>query len=97
MADISKPEEKAGNFGLIGAAFGVGFVLGPLLGGLLAEFGTRAPFYGAALLAFANMLLGCFALPETVTDRIRRPFEWRRANPLGAFKHIGALPGLRGC
>ncbi|MEE9387435.1 MAG: TCR/Tet family MFS transporter [Paracoccaceae bacterium] len=94
MADISKPDEKAANFGLIGAAFGVGFVLGPLMGGLLAEFGTRAPFYGAAALAFANMVFGFFALPETVTDRIRRPFDWRRANPFGAFKHIGQLPGL---
>jgi len=94
MADISKPGEKAANFGLIGAAFGVGFVLGPLLGGLLAEFGTRAPFYAAAALAFSNMVFGYFALPETVTDRIRRPFEWRRANPFGAFKHIGQLPGL---
>lgn len=96
MADISKPEEKAANFGLIGAGFGVGFVLGPLLGGLLAEYGTRAPFYGAAALAFANMILGYFALPETVTDRIRRPFELRRANPLGAFRYIGRLPGLKG-
>jgi len=94
MADISKPHEKAANFGLIGAAFGVGFVLGPLLGGLLAEYGTRAPFYAAAALAFANMVFGYFVLPETVTDRIRRPFEWRRANPLGAFSHIGALPGI---
>jgi len=94
MADISKPDEKAANFGLIGAAFGVGFVLGPLIGGLLAEFGTRAPFYAAAALAAANMTFGFFALPETVTDRIRRPFQWRRANPLGAFLHIGSLPGI---
>jgi MFS transporter, DHA1 family, tetracycline resistance protein len=94
MADISKPEEKAGNFGLIGAAFGIGFVLGPLIGGLLAGFDTRAPFYVAAALALANMTFGYFALPETVTDRIRRPFEWRRANPIGAFRNIGALPGL---
>ncbi len=94
MADISPPEKKAANFGLIGAAFGVGFVLGPLVGGVLAEYGTRAPFYAAAALAFANMTFGWFALPETVTDRIRRPFEWRRANPLGALRHIGALPGL---
>ncbi len=94
MADISPPEKKAANFGLIGAAFGVGFVLGPLVGGVLAEYGTRAPFYAAAALAFANMAFGWFALPETVTDRIRRPFEWRRANPLGALRHIGALPGL---
>ena len=95
MADISKPEEKAANFGLIGAAFGFGFVLGPVIGGLLAGFGTRAPFYAAAALACTNMLFGYFVLPETVTDRIRRPFSWRRANPLGAFSAIGQLPGLR--
>jgi len=95
MADISKPDEKAANFGLIGAAFGVGFVLGPLLGGILAEYGTRAPFWAAALLAAANAVFGYYVLPETVTDRIRRPFEWRRANPLGAFKNIGRLPGLK--
>ena len=95
MADISKPEEKAANFGLIGAAFGVGFVLGPLIGGVLAEYGTRAPFWAAAFLAAANAIFGYFVLPETVTDRIRRPFSIRRANPLGAFKHIGQLPGLK--
>ncbi len=94
IADISKPEEKAANFGLIGAAFGVGFVIGPLMGGILGEYGTRAPFYVAAALAFANLILGYFVLPETVTDRIRRPFEWKRANPFGAFRHIGALPGV---
>jgi DHA1 family tetracycline resistance protein-like MFS transporter len=95
MADISEPDEKAANFGLIGAAFGVGFVLGPLLGGVLAEFGTRAPFWAAAFLAAANAAFGYFVLPETVTDRIRRPFAWRRANPLGAFRNIGSLPGLK--
>ena len=95
MADISKPEEKAANFGLIGAAFGVGFVIGPLFGGILAEYGTRAPFWAAAFLAAANAVFGYYVLPETVTDRIRRPFEWRRANPLGAFKNIGDLPGLK--
>lgn len=94
MADISKPEDKSANFGLIGAAFGMGFVLGPLMGGLLAEYGTRAPFWAAAILAGANAIFGYFALPETVTDQIRRPFSLRRANPLGAFKHIGQLPGL---
>ena len=94
MADISEPDEKAANFGLIGAAFGVGFVLGPLIGGLLAEYGTRAPFYAAAILAAANFAFGYFVLPETVTDKIRRSFEWKRANPLGAFKHINKLPGL---
>lgn len=95
VADISRPEEKAGNFGLIGAAFGVGFVLGPLIGALLAQYGTRAPFFGAAALSAANLAFGYFVLPETVTDRIRRKFEWRRANPLGAFRHIGSLPGLK--
>ncbi|MBS1303962.1 TCR/Tet family MFS transporter [Loktanella sp. SALINAS62] len=95
MADISAPQEKSANFGLIGAAFGVGFVLGPLMGGVLAEYGTRAPFYAAAFLAAANLIFGWFVLPETVTDRIRRPFSWRRANPVGAFRHIAALPGVR--
>ncbi|MBT8409316.1 MAG: TCR/Tet family MFS transporter, partial [Alphaproteobacteria bacterium] len=94
MADISPPEKKAQNFGLIGAAFGLGFVLGPLMGGILGEWGTRAPFYAAAFLAAANAVLGYFVLRETVTDRIRRPFEWRRANPLGAFRSLSRLPGL---
>ena len=94
MADISKPEDKAANFGLIGAAFGMGFVFGPVIGGLLAEFGTRAPFYAAAALAAANGVFGYFVLKETVDDRIRRNFEWRRANPFGVLKHFRALPGL---
>jgi DHA1 family tetracycline resistance protein-like MFS transporter len=95
MADISKPEEKAARFGLIGASFGIGFVLGPLLGGLLAEFGTRAPFYAAAGLAGANMTLGFFVMPETVTDKTRRPLSRERTNPLGAFRSVSAKPELR--
>ena len=95
VADISEPEEKAQNFGLISAAFGIGFVLGPLFGAVFAEFGTRAPFYAAAVLSFANMVLGYFVLEETVTDTIRRPFEWKRANPVGAVFQIGKLPGLK--
>ena len=94
IADISQPEEKAKNFGLMGAAFGIGFVLGPIFGAVLAEFGTRAPFFGAAAFSAANLLLGIFVLPETVTDEIRRPFNWKRANPLGGLYHIGKLPGL---
>ena len=94
IADISAPEEKAARFGLVGAAFGIGFVLGPLIGGVLGEFGTRAPFYAAAALAAANMVFGYFVLPETVTDRIRRPFQLQRANPFGAFRHLGKLPGI---
>jgi DHA1 family tetracycline resistance protein-like MFS transporter len=95
IADISKPEEKSANFGLIGAAFGLGFVLGPVIGGLLGEFGARAPFYGAAALGTANLIFGYYVLPETVTDRIRRPFSLRRANPFGAFKALGQLDGVR--
>jgi len=94
IADISPPDKKAQNFGLVGAAFGVGFVLGPMIGGLLAEFGHRAPFYAAALLAFANLIFGYFVLPETVTDRIRRPFTLGRANPFGSFKALSRLTGV---
>lgn len=94
VADISAPEQKSARFGLVSAAFGIGFVLGPVIGGLLGELGPRAPFYAAAALAAANLLFGLFVLPETVTDRIRRPFEWRRANPFGAFRQMGRLPGL---
>jgi DHA1 family tetracycline resistance protein-like MFS transporter len=95
IADISAPEEKSANFGLIGAAFGLGFVLGPVIGGLLGEFGARAPFYAAAALGTANLIFGYYVLPETVTDRIRRPFSLRRANPFGAFKALGQLDGVR--
>lgn len=95
MADISAPEDKAANFGLIGAGFGIGFVLGPVVGGLLAEYGTRAPFYAAAVLAGLNLLFGYFVLRETVTREMQRPFRWRRANPLGAFSQMSLTPGLR--
>ncbi len=93
IADVSLAEEKAANFGLFGAAFGIGFVLGPLAGGILGELGTRAPFYAAALLAGLNLILGYFVLPESVTEAMRRPFLWRRANPLGALKAVSSLPG----
>lgn len=92
IADISPPEKKSANFGLVGAAFGLGFVMGPVLGGWLAEWGTRAPFWAAAVLSGANFLFGVFILPETVTDRIRRKLDLRRANPFGAFRKIGQLP-----
>jgi DHA1 family tetracycline resistance protein-like MFS transporter len=94
MADISSGEDKAKNFGLLGAAFGVGFILGPLVGGLLAEYGSRAPFLAAATLAFLNMLFGYFVLPETITESKRRPFDWQRANPFGAFKQMQKLPQM---
>ena len=94
IADISPPEKKAANFGLVGAAFGLGFVLGPVIGGILGEFGTRAPFYAAAFLAGANAVFGYLVLPETVTDRTRRPFLFSRANPLAAFRGMARLHGV---
>lgn len=94
VADISTPEQKAARFGLVGAAFGIGFILGPLLGGLLGELGTRAPFFAAAALAAANLVFGALILPETVTDATRRRFDLRRANPLGALAHTGRFPGV---
>lgn len=94
IADMSTPEQKAQRFGLIGAAFGVGFVLGPAIGGMLAEFGTRAPFVAAACVAGSNMAFGALVMRESLPAHKRRPFQLARANPLGAFRHIGRLPGL---
>ena len=95
MADISPPEKRAQNFGLISASFGVGFVLGPAVGGLLGEIGPRAPFVAAAILATLNLLIGLFFLSESLTEDKRRPIEWKRANPLGGLMKIGELPGAR--
>lgn len=95
MADVSKPHEKAANFGLLGAAFGVGFVLGPVIGGLLSEYGTRAPFWAAAALSAITFGVGLMVMPETVTDKNRRPFSLRRANPVNSLRAIAALPGIR--
>lgn len=95
MADISAPEERSKNFGLIGAGFGVGFLIGPTMGGFLAEYGTRAPFWAAAVLAAGNFILGWFVLKETLRPEHARSFEWRRANPFGALKQLGNLPGVR--
>lgn len=88
IADVSSPEKRTANFGLIGAAFGIGFFLGPLIGGFLGEYGARIPFFAAAGLAFANVVFGYFVLPESLAPENRRPFDIRRANPLGAFKNI---------
>ncbi len=94
IADITEPGKKAQSFGLIGAAFGLGFVAGPLIGGVLGEFGTRAPFLAAAALAAANAIIGYFVLRETVTDATRLPFRLRNANPFAAFRGLAALPGI---
>ncbi|HAB77028.1 MAG TPA: tetracycline resistance MFS efflux pump, partial [Planktomarina temperata] len=85
ISDISTAENRSANFGILGASFGVGFVLGPLIGGLLGEYGFRVPFFAAAGLASLNLLLGYFVLPETVSKELRRPFDPARANPLGAL------------
>ncbi|MCB2128548.1 MAG: TCR/Tet family MFS transporter [Rhodobacteraceae bacterium] len=95
VADISSKAQRARNFGLIGAAFGLGFIAGPLLGGFAADWGTRAPFWLAAAFAAANFLFGLVALPESLAPEKRRSFHWRRANPFASFSAIGALPGLK--
>jgi DHA1 family tetracycline resistance protein-like MFS transporter len=96
IADISTPENRAQNFGMIGAAFGLGFILGPLLGGLLATLGPRVPFLVAAGLALTNWLYGYFVLPESLDKEHRRPFEWRRANPLGSLLQLKKYPAVGG-
>lgn len=99
IADVSPPEKRAQNFGLIGAAFGVGFIVGPALGGLLGEWGERVPFWAAAGLSFANLLYGVFILPESLKHENQRPFDIREANPIGAFAILGKFPlvwGLAG-
>lgn len=95
MADISAPEEREKNFGLVHAAMGIGFAFGPAIGGLLAEFGTRAPFFVAAGLAGANAIFGILVMPESLSVEKRRPFSLRRANPFSAFKAISQLRGLK--
>jgi MFS transporter, DHA1 family, tetracycline resistance protein len=96
IADISTPENRAKNFGMIGAAFGLGFIIGPGIGGLLSNFGIRAPFYAAALLTLLNWLYGYFVLPESLSKENRRRFEWRRANPLGSIMHLKKFPAIGG-
>jgi DHA1 family tetracycline resistance protein-like MFS transporter len=95
IADVSTDEtSKAKNFGLFGAAFGIGFILGPALGGLLAHWGIRAPFYAAAILCLVNCIYGYFFLPESLSKEHRRPFEWRGANPFGSLKFLARHPEI---
>jgi DHA1 family tetracycline resistance protein-like MFS transporter len=94
VADISAPQRRAQNFGLMGAAFGLGFILGPAIGGLLGGLGPRAPFFTAGVIALANGTLGLVALPESLPEAARRPFEWRRANPLGTLRQIRRFPAV---
>lgn len=95
VADISTPDQRAKRFGLIGAAFGIGFVAGPMLGGLLAGIDVRAPFWMAAGLALANLAFGWFVMPESLTLANRRAFSLARANPLASLRAIRRLPGLK--
>lgn len=95
VADISAPDDRARRFGLIGAGFGVGFVAGPMLGGLLAGVDSRAPFWAAAAMAAINFGFGLLVLPESLPATLRRPFTLARANPLASFAAIRHLPGLR--
>lgn len=88
VADISPPEKRAQNFGVISAMFGVGFIVGPALGGLLGGLGPRAPFFAAATLSGLNALYGYFVLPESLPPERRRPFQWKRANPLGTVLQL---------
>ena len=96
LADVSPPEVRAQNFGLIGAAFGTGFILGPAIGGLLGAMGTRAPFFAAAGLALINFLFGLFVLPESLPRESRRSFDPRRANPLGTLLQLRKYPEVTG-
>ena len=94
VADITPPERRAQSFGLMGAAFGMGFILGPAIGGLLGNFGPRAPFFTAAAIALANTAFGYFALPESLPLEQRRPFRWVRANPVGTLRQVRRYPGV---
>ena len=96
IADVSTPENRAKNFGMIGAAFGLGFIIGPVIGGLLGQYGSRVPFYAAAVLCLLNFLYGYFILPESLSKDNRRAFSLKRANPIGAFMNLRKYPKLIG-
>jgi DHA1 family tetracycline resistance protein-like MFS transporter len=96
MADVTPPEKRAQNFGLIGGAFGAGFIIGPALGGFLGELGHRAPFFAAASLSLLNFSYGIFVLPESLPPSSRRPFQWKRANPLGTLLQLRKYPVVIG-
>ncbi|MBP6387007.1 MAG: TCR/Tet family MFS transporter [Pseudarcicella sp.] len=94
IADISKPEDRSKNYGMVGAAFGLGFILGPMLGGILGHYGAKVPFFFAAGLTFINGLYGYFILPESLKPENRRDFDWKRANPMGTLLILKKYPQL---
>jgi DHA1 family tetracycline resistance protein-like MFS transporter len=96
VADVTPPEKRAQSFGLLGAAFGIGFVFGPLIGGVLGDIHLRLPFWFAAGCAACNWLYGYFVLPESLRLEHRRAFSWSRANPVGALRALGRFPAVRG-
>lgn len=96
LADVSPPEKRAANFGIVGAAFGLGFIIGPALAGVLGSFGSRVPFYVAATFALINAILGFFALPESLKPELRREFRWSRANPVGTLLQMRRFPSVLG-
>jgi DHA1 family tetracycline resistance protein-like MFS transporter len=96
MADISDDSNRAQNFGMIGAAFGIGFIIGPMLGGFLGEVSPRLPFIVAACLALLNVVYGYFVLPESLPVENRRAFDWKRSNPLGSLVHLKKYPAVSG-
>lgn len=96
IADVSTDQDRAKNFGVIGAAFGLGFIIGPVLGGVLGHYGSRVPFYAAAVLCLVNFVYGYFILPESLDKDKRRPFDWKRANPVGSLKFLRKHPEISG-
>lgn len=96
IADISGPEKRAQNFGMVGVAFGLGFIIGPAMGGAFSHFGIRAPFVASGILTLLNWLYGYFILPESLAPENRRKFEWKRANPVGSLMHLRKYPALSG-
>jgi MFS transporter, DHA1 family, tetracycline resistance protein len=94
MADISTAENRAASFGKVGAAFGMGFIFGPAIGGLLGDMNTRLPFFVASALAMVTFIYGYFAFPETMAEDRRRSFDWNRANPLGALLSLGKTKSI---
>ena len=94
IADVTEPEDRSRAFGMIGAAFGFGFVFGPVVGGLLGDIDTRLPFFVSAGIAGLNFLYGFFVLPESLDKENRRSFELRRSNPFGAFTHFSKIPKI---
>ena len=95
IADISTPDKRAQNFGMIGAAFGIGFVIGPAIGGLLSDFGARTPFLVAAFFSMANFIYGFIVLKESLPVENRRAFEWKRSNPFGALQQMKRFKKLK--